>query len=929
MTQTQIAAQLLPQNVPSQIAKALQTHQHRTAFVDTELTLTYGQLAACIARIEPALPKTGAVAVFGKPSSIFAAAVTACVVAGRPFVHLDPAMPTDVLANILAELGIDTVLMCQPAAAGQLPQSHSYIDVAALTIDLPTVPLLPVAAPPILADAAIYIVATSGTTGRPKCIPVTQQAAYLSYEWRDAYTPYDPSQTIGIYIFAIWEMFRPLRDGARMCFPSFQELLNPADLVAFLIRYNVTEMLFTPSALEKTLQAATVEMCKDVPLQRIILNGEVVSDALVASAMQKLPRAQLWNLYSICETHDIAMTQITDTARVPGAVGVAMPDLRAVVLDDHDQECALGQPGLLHFEGPKMLGPGYVNRAEETQLRFRELVLNGRAVRLYDTGDQGYVTPDGMIHVMGRIAHMLKLRGHSIQTRELTESLGHFLGFLQGVPWIVDAGVQGKALAFYYCADVTGAAQNLEKWGLKSGENRMPAALSKALRAELPAYCVPSYLVALDAIPINPVSGKCDFKALPPVQMRSTQDTATTETRPSVIFSAQALGCAVTEIDPSQSFHDCGGDSLMAVNLVLALEQAYDRRVDFDFALNVPLDRLHDVLTQAVAAPQPSGGFDRKGILLTGVTGFLGSRVLAAAARHLPQDQVIYCLVRPKRRDALERLHEIAATHGVAPNRLVMLPAAIEDARFGLGGADYAALCANTQSVIHCAAMVNLAVDRANMEIWSKAGIANILQFCRDADADLRFSSSVAVFPDTGGRHPETATSLYESCGGYGAAKIDAEQMIAASSVRAAIVRLPSLYDLDAPNPNDIYETIVTACAKMRTVPEGLMFRMIDVHSAARFLVEIPASDGARYFNLAPDLWANPNQLPTVPVAEWLAQAPVTQAERALIASDLTVLHADARFDFGQARAAWENIADTPFASISAPDLLISRRLDQ
>jgi thioester reductase-like protein/acyl carrier protein len=712
-----------------------------------------------------------------------------------------------------------------------------------------------------------------------------------------------------------------------MCFPSFQELLNPADLVAFLIRYNVTEMLFTPSALEKTLQAATHAMTNDVPLRRVVLNGEVVSDALIAAAAQKLPNAALWNLYSICETHDIAMTQITVQARAPGAVGVAMPHLRAVVLDDHDQECAPGQPGLLHFEGLQMLGPGYVNRAEETRLRFREIVLNGTATRLYDTGDQGYVTLDGMIHVLGRIAHMLKLRGHSIQTRELTDSLGHFLGFLQGVPWIVDVAGQGKALAFYYCADAAQAYQNLAKWGLKPGENRMPAALSKALRAELPAYCVPSYLIALDAIPINPVSGKCDFRALPPVQMRAAADTTSSEIRPSVICSAQALGCNVADVDPSLSFHDCGGDSLMAVNLVLALEQTYQRRVDFDFALNVPLGRLHDVLTQTLTTPQPSAGFDRKGILLTGVTGFLGSRVLAAVACSLPDDQVIYCLVRPKRRDALERLHEIAITQGVNPDRLVLLPAAIEDARFGLDGARYGALCANTQSVIHCAAMVNLAVDRTNMEIWSKAGIANVLQFCRDADADLRFSSSVAVFPDTGGLHPETATNLYDTCGGYGAAKIDAEQMIAASGISAAIVRLPSLYNLDAPNANDIYETILTACAKMGTIPDGLTFRMIDAHAAAQFLAGLNAEDGARYFNLAPDLWATPSQMRQIPVADWLAQAPISEAEHALIASDLTVLHADARLDHRNAAQAWAQLSDAPFDRISDPAALLSRRL--
>lgn len=916
--------------VPAQLAGALATHHTLGAFVDADLALTYGELACCIERLQAYLPAHGAVAVFGKPSTSFAAATTACIVLGRAFVHLDPAMPNDVLANILSELHIDTVFVCQTPKNGQLPDAN-LVDVNAVIAAPNAAPDQPVVAAAVAPDDAIYIVATSGTTGKPKCIPVTQDAAYLSYMWRDAYTPYAAGQTVGSYIFAIWEMFRPLRDGARVCFPSFQQLLNPEDLCAFLIRYDVLEMLFTPSALEKILQASTAQMMENVPLKRVILNGEVVSDVLIAAAREKLPKAVLWNLYSICETHDIAMTNVSQTggARTTGAVGVPMSHLRAIVLDDSDNECAVGQAGLLHFEGPRMLGPGYVNRAEETALRFRALTLNGRATRLYDTGDQGYVSADGTVHVLGRIAHMLKLRGHSIQTRELTESLQGHLGFLQAVPWIQDVAGQGNALVFYYCANPAQAAANLEKWGLALGENRMPAALSKVLRNELPAYCVPSYLVALDAIPINAVSGKCDFKSLPKINA-VTPDENIEGVLPSVAQAALVLGCAQRDINSALSFHEHGGDSLMAVNLVLALEEAYGRRVDFDFALNVGLARLHEVLTQSLTAPVTKGGFTRAGILLTGVTGFLGSKVLTAAARNLPKDEVIYCLVRPKRRDPLERLHEIAAINGVDPTRLVLVSAAIEDARFGLGGDDYRALCAATRHVIHCAAMVNLAVDRDHMEIWSKAGISNIVQFCQDAKADLRFSSTSAVFPDTGGPYFEAETTLFETCGGYGAAKIGAEHLIAKSGINAAIVRLPSLYDIDAPNPNDIYETIMQACAETGAVPEGLTFRMINVHGAATFLADLTAGTGADYYNLMPNHLVTSAELPisvkVLPVDAWLVQASLSAGERALIAADLNVLHANSVFNHAAAEAMWSHISERPFASLSDPAALLARR---
>jgi len=913
--------------VPAQLALALQDNAHRIAITDADLTLSYGQLADCIQRLGAHLPD-GPVAVFGKPSALFGAAVTACVVLGRPFVHLDPAMPDEVLRNILSELDIDVVLLSEPAKPGQIPDHCRPVDAAQVIAGFADAPSAPVGAGDVAPDDIIYLVATSGTTGKPKCIPVTQDAAYLSYMWRDAYTPYAPGDCVGVYIFAIWEMFRPLRNGATICFARMAELMNPEALRSFLIRNRVTEMLFTPSAFDKTLQGWSPDASQDLSLTRVILNGEVVTDDLIAAAKHKLPNVTIWNLYSICETHDICMTQVSGQSglRQSGSVGKAMPYLTPVVLDDHDQLCPSGTAGLLHFEGPRMLGPGYVNRPEETALRFRALNINGRAARLYDTGDQGYVADDGTIFVLGRVAHMLKLRGHSIQTRELTDSLHGFVQFGSAVPWVQDVPGQGKALVFYYCADAGQAAQNEKRWGIEADQMRMPASLSAALRAELPAYCIPSYLVRLDALPLHPVSGKCDYKALPAIE--AVSETSDADVIPTIAQAALVMGCSAGTLDPALSFHDQGGDSLMAVTLLLALEDIYARPVDFDFALNVPLGRLHDLLSETAPTPQAQNQFDRPGILLTGATGFLGSRVLAAAARSLPHGEVIYCLIRPKRRDPLERLHAIAAEQGVDPAKLVLVPASIDDERFALSDDDYASLAQNTRHVIHCAAMVNLAVDRDHMESWSKAGIANILQFCVDAGADLRFSSSSAVYADTGGRYPEGPTKPYPQISGYGAAKVAAEALIAGSGVNAAIVRLPSLYDLDNPNPNDIYEIIMKACADMQAVPEGLTFRMIAVQAAAQFLSDIPRPDGAQYFNLTPDLYTKaPAGMKVLPVTDWLRDAPLSDAERALIAADLTVLHATATLTHDAASAVWTQLTGVPFNTVSDPAALVAARL--
>lgn len=917
--------------IPSQIARALTDHSDQPAMADSHATLRYGQLAVVIDRLQPLLPRHAPVAVFGKPSLAFGAAVTACVVSGCPFVHLDPAMPLDVLSNILEELAIETVFLCQPPADGQLPPNCVRIDVSAFLNNINDVVQRSVVAAKVAADDVIYIVATSGTTGKPKCIPVTQISAALSYAWRDAYTPYQSDDRVGVYIFAIWEMFRPLRNGACVQFAKFNELMNPKDLVQFWQRTGVTEMLFTPSALEKALLALPDAPIPYLSLQRIILNGEVVSADLIDAVRRKLPHVVLLNLYSICETHDISITDVTAGSVQTGAVsvGVPMKHLRAVVLDDNNQPCPVGEPGLLHFEGPDMLGPGYINRPEETARRFRTLRLNGRDARLYDTGDQGYVDSDGAVHVIGRIAHMLKLRGHSIQTQELTESLHGYIEFQQAVPWIKNIPGQGDALVLYYACDAGQAAQNGDNWGLTEAQMRPPVRLSHALREMLPAYCVPSYLVRLKDIPINPVSGKYDHKRLPDITVCETQ-ACEGRAVPTIAQAAKVMGCGTHALDPDLSFSDQGGDSLMAVTFLLSLESSYGCPVDFDFALNVPLGRLHTLLSG-----HPHGHvhaeLTQPGILVTGATGFLGSRILKAAAAALPDDQVIYCVVREKRNASSDRLKRIAAERGVAPDRLVLISASLEDAHFGLDQQSYTQLASCVSSVIHCAAMVNLAVDHMHSQKWSQAGITNILSFCADAQADLRFTSSSAVFPDAGGPFPEAATQIFEGCSGYGAAKIEAEAQIVASGVPATIFRLPSLYDLAEPNSHDVYEVIMTACARMRAVPEGLAFRMVDVHAVAAVLVGLtPPDAGAQYCNFGPDAFVTADMVPdclsVVAPQDWLRDAPLSETERSLIASDPLMLRATSQFETTNAQAIWGQVMTGAFATAADPSALARAR---
>jgi len=526
-----------PHTVAADLVSAIAAFPDHAALSDATNTVTYLRLGQFAAALADRLSTPQVVGIFGSPGVAMAASAVACVIHGRAFVHLDPAMPQMVLHNIVSELQVGLIFTCEPPAQGHLPGDCETVDAQALLGAAPA-SYPPLEAAAITPTDPIYMVATSGTTGRPKCIPVSQDAAYLSYAWRDEFTPYGPDMRVGIYVFAIWEMFRPLRKGAGLWFPDATTLFAPAKLADFLIANKIDEMLFTPSFFDTFLNALDQDKAAAIPLSRVVLNGEVVSDDLIIAALAKLPDLALWNLYSICETHDVCMSHLTEPAGdAPASVGVPMAHLRAVILDETDTPCAPGTSGQLHFEGPRMLGPGYVNRPEETRLRFRELTIEGRKTRLYDTGDQAWVDASGALHIEGRIAHMLKLRGFSIQTKELTDTMRDRLAFSSAAPWVAEVGARGQSLIFYYAADAAQAQRNVDDWGLQAGSNRIPAALAADLRAVLPAYCVPTFLVQMEALPLHPVSGKANMRALPPVE----EDAIETEAAEDAVIAAAAL----------------------------------------------------------------------------------------------------------------------------------------------------------------------------------------------------------------------------------------------------------------------------------------------------------------------------------------------------------------------------------------------------
>jgi thioesterase domain-containing protein/acyl carrier protein len=189
---------------------------------------------------------------------------------------------------------------------------------------------------------------------------------------------------------------------------------------------------------------------------------------------------------------------------------------------------------------------------------------------MYRTGDLVCWGADGQLAYLGRADEQVKIRGYRIELGEVQAALAGVDGVQQAVVIAREDRPGDKRLVGY----VTGTAD--------------PAEARAALAERLPPYMVPAMVVVLPALPLTP-NGKLDTRALPAPESQDVDRYRAPESAVEEILVgiyADVLG--VERVGVDDSFFDLGGDSLLAMRLVAAINTSLDADLSVPTVFDAP-----------------------------------------------------------------------------------------------------------------------------------------------------------------------------------------------------------------------------------------------------------------------------------------------------------------------------------------------------
>ncbi|NEB19095.1 AMP-binding protein, partial [Streptomyces coelicoflavus] len=298
-----------------------------------------------------------------------AVALVATLTAGAAYVPLDPELPAERLALMLADT-TPGALITTASAATALPAA----DLPRILVEAPRPAAGPAQTfPEALPAHPAYVIYTSGSTGRPKGIVMPNGALANLLDWHERTLPAAPGTVVCQFTavgfdVSVQEILSALLAGKTLAVVPEDTRRDPRELALWLARQRVAELYAPNLVIDGVLEAAR-ECGADLSgLRHVVQAGEALTLREPVRAHHTAARTRLHNHYGPAETHVVtAWTLPADVASWPGTPPIGRPvdGVGVRLLDAGLLPVPPGVVGELHLSGTA-LARGYLNRPDLT-----------------------------------------------------------------------------------------------------------------------------------------------------------------------------------------------------------------------------------------------------------------------------------------------------------------------------------------------------------------------------------------------------------------------------------------------------------------------------------------------------------------------------------------------------------------------------------
>ena len=454
------------------------------------------------------------------------------------YLPLDPSMPAERLSFIVSDAQLTAVI----ADSETFDTISGIVDCPVLNVDdLLDAPRLIEAPkdPTQTAQRTAYVIYTSGTTGKPKGVVIERGmlahfVASLEGFWdRGPGSRWMQFASLN-FDASVLEIFNPLTHGGELIIAPGEVRSDPQAIFGLLQEARITHA-FLPPAMLRLLPRRSLP-----DLKSLFCGGEATDEESVRFWSKTL---QLANIYGPTETTVLATLNQMGGFKSANQLGRPLPGYFTYILSANGELSPLGGVGEICIGG-NGVAREYLGRPELTAQKFEPNPFGPG--RIYRSGDLGRFLPNGDLEFLGRCDFQVKIRGFRIELGDIENAIAEQPEVKGSYVGVFDRP-GGKAILAWYIAP-----------GLSDD------VLRARLATRLPHYMIPTFLVPIDAFPVN-ISGKIDRSRLPVPENKPVEALALDELGTQIRdLWATTLSVPATTIGANSHFFHLGGHSLLA-----------------------------------------------------------------------------------------------------------------------------------------------------------------------------------------------------------------------------------------------------------------------------------------------------------------------------------------------------------------------------